>query len=206
VTIFRQPEFELQRTVWVTGEVRFPGPYALTQKDERLSDLLARAGSLLGTAYVDGARFHRALDGAGRVNISLNDALARPGSPGDLVLQPGDSLDIPEYIPTVRVVGAVIAPTSVLYEEGRDLEYYVANAGGYARNADKGRVSVRYADGSAQVKKKTLFVARAPKPGPGSVVTVPAVPLEDRVNFTELFGTIAQILTSAVAIIAIVTR
>ncbi len=44
VTIFRQPGFEFQRTAWITGEVKFPGPYALTRKDERVSDLLERAG------------------------------------------------------------------------------------------------------------------------------------------------------------------
>jgi hypothetical protein len=38
------------------------------------------------------------------------------------------------------------------------------------------------------------------------VVTVPQIPQEDRVDTTALLGTIAQILTSAVAIIAIVTR
>src|SRR3989441_10537464 len=35
VLILRQPDFELQRTVKVSGEVRFPGTYALRSKDER---------------------------------------------------------------------------------------------------------------------------------------------------------------------------
>ncbi|MBI2538125.1 MAG: SLBB domain-containing protein [Gemmatimonadetes bacterium] len=55
-------------------------------------------------------------------------------------------------MPTVRVEGAVNAPGSVLYREGAGLDYYVENAGGYARNADKGRVSVRYAHGGAAVE------------------------------------------------------
>ncbi|MBI2404266.1 MAG: SLBB domain-containing protein, partial [Gemmatimonadetes bacterium] len=53
VTILRQPGFELQRTVTIAGEVRFPGTYALTRKDERVSDLVRRAGGLLPTAYAD---------------------------------------------------------------------------------------------------------------------------------------------------------
>ncbi len=44
VTILKEPGFELQRTVTIAGEVRFPGTYALTRKDERVSDLLERAG------------------------------------------------------------------------------------------------------------------------------------------------------------------
>jgi protein involved in polysaccharide export with SLBB domain len=137
VMVLRQPEFELQRTVTVTGEVRFPGPYALTSKDERVSDLLERAGGVLPTAYVDGGRFYRELDDAGRIDVNLSEAITQPGGRQDIILQPGDSLDIPEYIPTVRVTGAVTAPTSVLFREGADLEYYIENAGGYARRADR---------------------------------------------------------------------
>ena len=44
VLILKQPDFELQRTVHVTGEVRFPGTYSLRPKDERLMDVLDRAG------------------------------------------------------------------------------------------------------------------------------------------------------------------
>ncbi len=47
VLILKQPEFEPQRTAEITGEVRYPGAYAITSKSERLSDLVRRAG---GTA------------------------------------------------------------------------------------------------------------------------------------------------------------
>jgi protein involved in polysaccharide export with SLBB domain len=206
VTIFKQPEFEFQRAVMITGEVLYPGVYALERKTERLSDLVRRAGGLTRTAYIDGARFYRDQDDAGRVNVRLDMALAHPGGPEDIVLQPMDSISVPEYIPTVRVQGAVINPTSVMYSDGAELEYYVANAGGYARNADKGRVSVQYANGSAEVKQKFLFLARSPKPGPGSVVTVPGIPEGEGLNVNQLLGTVAQVLTSAVAIIAIVVK
>jgi hypothetical protein len=140
------------------------------------------------------------------VNARLDLALANPGGPDDVVLQPRDSLHVPEYIPTVRVTGAVINPTSVLYQQGAGIDYYIENAGGYARNADKGRVSVQFANGSAEVKRKVLFLARSPTPGPGSVVAVAEVPEGEGVNVNQLLGTIAQLLTSAVAVIAIVVR
>ncbi len=41
------------------------------------------------------------------------------------------------------------------------------------QNADEGRVSVRYANGAARVKRKFLFFGSTPKPGPGSTVFVP---------------------------------
>ncbi len=48
MTILRQPEFDFHRTVWVAGEIRFPGPDALLRKDERLTDLVERAGGGAG--------------------------------------------------------------------------------------------------------------------------------------------------------------
>ena len=206
ITILRQPEFELQRTVWITGEVTYPGPYAITRKDERVSDLLQRAGGLLPTAHSDGARFYRKLDAAGRINLELDQAVANRGGRNDVILQPGDSLAIPEYVPTVRVQGAVVAPTSVLYAEGAGIEYYIGNAGGYARDADKGRVSVRYANGSAEVRTKQLFFSSSPTPGPGSVVSVQTKPQAEPTSLAQVLGVFAQVLTSAVAVIAIVVR
>ncbi len=233
VTILRQPEFELLRTVYVGGEVRFPAPYALTRKEERVSSLIARAGGLLLTAYADGARFFRDLDTAEqidrelgiafldpeirtivpeltltgvRVNMNLSAALRSPESRDDIVLQPGDSLHVPEYIPTVRVEGAVNAITSVLYEEGADLDYYVDNAGGFTRLADEGRVSVRYANGSARVKKGGfLFFGSSPKPGPGSTVFVPEKDPADKFDTRGLIADIVGIVgaLSTVIIVAL---
>jgi protein involved in polysaccharide export with SLBB domain len=215
VTIFRQPEFELQRTVWITGEVLFPGPYALTRKDERVSDLVERAGGMLPTAYVSGARFFRrdvrgfALGDSAetqRVNLELESVIASPGGNTDIMLQPNDSLMVPEYDPTVRIEGAVTAPASVLYVEGADLDYYIANAGGYARSADKGRVAVQAANGSASVRRKFLFFSVDPEPGPGSFVYVPPKPEAEPFNTTQFITGIASLLTSVVAIIAIASR
>jgi protein involved in polysaccharide export with SLBB domain len=206
VTIFPQPEFELQRQVHITGEVRYAGSYALTRKDERLSDLVKRAGGLLATAYPEGARFIRPLDRAGRIDVQLSRILERPGGSGDIILQPDDSVHIPEYAPTVRVEGAVNSPTSVLYQQGQGLGYYIANAGGYARNADKGRVSVRYANGSARVKSRFLIFGSSPAPGPGSVVSVPSKAPGEPFNVTQFVGSLAQVLASTVAILVIATR
>ena len=74
---------------------------------------MRRAGGLLATGYPQGARFYRAQDGAGRVDVELEQVLERPEGDADMVLQPGDSLHVPEYSPTVRVEGAVLTPVSV---------------------------------------------------------------------------------------------
>jgi len=207
VLIFRQPNFELQRTVTIAGEVMYPGSYALKAKDDRLADLVERAGGLTPRAYQEGIRFVRAVDNRGRINIDLPKALKDRGSRDNVILQPGDSIRIPEYQPSVRVTGAVNSPGSVLYRKGAGLEYYLSGAGGFTRAAEKGQVSVRYANGEVRTRRRSLFFSSNPAPGPGSEVFVPAKdPNAPHTDTVALVGAIAQILASTVAIIVVARR
>jgi protein involved in polysaccharide export with SLBB domain len=61
--VMRQPGWELQRSVAITGQVRYPGRYSLKSKTDRLSDLLARAGGLTPEAYAEGVQFYRSYTG-----------------------------------------------------------------------------------------------------------------------------------------------
>jgi polysaccharide biosynthesis/export protein len=61
--VMRQPGWELQRSVAITGQVRHPGRYSLKSKTDRVSDLLARAGGLTSEAYPEGVRFYRSYTG-----------------------------------------------------------------------------------------------------------------------------------------------
>jgi protein involved in polysaccharide export with SLBB domain len=205
VLILRQPDFELQQNVFVGGEVQYPGSYALTSKSERLTQLLRRAGGLTAQAYPEGIRFYRGGD-SGRVNVDLPRALRDKESRDNLLLQPGDSIFIPEYQPSVRVFGAVNSAGNVLYRRGAGLDYYLSAAGGFARNADEGRVSVRFANGEVRTRSKWLFFSKSPAPGPGAEVFVPFKDPTDKTDYVALFGSIAQILASTVAIIVVVTR
>jgi polysaccharide biosynthesis/export protein len=206
VTILQQPNWEMPRRVYVGGQVPVPGPYSLLTTSDRVADLVDRAGGILPTGYVDGARLIRTMDGLGRVDLDLAAAIANPGGDENLVLQAGDSLIVPEYSPTVRVTGAVNSPVTVRYVPGEDLAYYIENAGGYRANADKGRLSVRYANGSAQTRSKFLFFSSWPTPGPGSEVFVP-----DRVPGTgtplvQVLGPLVSVVGSVTALIIAVTR
>ncbi len=205
--ILRQPDFDLQRTVIVTGEVRYPGTYSLRTKTDRVADVISRAGGLTPQAYPEGVRFVRSLNNVGRINVELPRALHDTVSRFNIILQPGDSIHVPEYQPSVKVSGAVNSPGSVLWQRDRDLAYYVSAAGGFAQQANKGAVSVRYANGEVRTRHRTLFGTSNPKAGPGSEVFVPAKdPNAPHTDYVALFGGIAQILASTVAIIVVVTR
>ena len=59
ITIRRKAGYTLPESVTVTGQVQYPGPYALSSRNERVSDLLKRAGGYTPDAYPDGAYLKR---------------------------------------------------------------------------------------------------------------------------------------------------
>ena len=234
VLILRQPDWELARTVRVVGQVRFPGRYVLRTKTERLADIVARAGGLTKEAYPEGAELYRQLppDQAAplkigsrlvaadstrslpvdpllpqRVGLDLARAMAEPGRRENLIIQTGDSLYVPEYRATVRVLGAVNVPTSIIFRPGWNLYDYVGAAGGVARQGDRGRSYVVQPGGRLEsVKSRGLFSDSKPKPLPGAVVFVPERDPNDKKDWAGLLGSIAQILASTVAIIVVAVR
>lgn len=67
VFVRKSPGYNIQRNVTVEGEVPFAGIYTLTKQNERLSDLIRKAGGVTSTAYVAGARLERQLNEAERM-------------------------------------------------------------------------------------------------------------------------------------------
>lgn len=59
VFVRRSPGYQAQQNVQVTGEVIFSGTYAMTTTEERLSDLVKKAGGATPKAYLHGAKLIR---------------------------------------------------------------------------------------------------------------------------------------------------
>jgi protein involved in polysaccharide export with SLBB domain len=59
VVVRKSPIYEKQKLIEIEGEVNFPGDYVLGKRDERISDLIDRAGGLTKFAYVEGATLIR---------------------------------------------------------------------------------------------------------------------------------------------------
>jgi protein involved in polysaccharide export with SLBB domain len=73
VSIRSSEGYQVQKQVKLEGEVLYPGTYTITQKNERISDLIKRAGGLTPTAYSDGASLKR--PGAEKVNPTDKNAI-----------------------------------------------------------------------------------------------------------------------------------
>jgi len=198
VLIMQQPYWELQRVVTISGEVQFPGQYALKTRNERISDLVERAGGLTSEAYAAGTVFIRSKGDVGRVAIDVPQALKKHNVPDNLLLMDGDQMTIPQRSNVVTVRGAVNAPNVVAYVAGKDIEYYIDQAGGSSRNADRKRAFVTQPTGKRETRNR---VGLRPKPMPGSLVVVPEIDPAARTNWVQIVAAVAPIIASLAALV-----
>jgi protein involved in polysaccharide export with SLBB domain len=59
VTVRKSPNYVEQQTVFVEGEVLVTGPYTIVNKNDKISDIIKRAGGLTELAYPEGATLLR---------------------------------------------------------------------------------------------------------------------------------------------------
>ncbi|WP_187367645.1 SLBB domain-containing protein [Bacteroides bouchesdurhonensis] len=214
VYVRRSPGYQAQQNVGIEGEILFDGTYALTSREERLSDLVNKAGGATNYAYLRGAKLTRVanadekkrmgdvirlmrrqlgeemMDSLGidvedtfTVGIDLERALRDPKSSSNIVLREGDVISIPKNTNTVTINGAVMVPNTVSYLEGKDINYYLNQSGGYSDNAKKSKKFIVYMNGQvSRVKgngKKQIE--------PGCEIIVPSKS-KKRTNVGEILG------------------
>lgn len=167
VFIRPNPNWHEPWNVTVLGEVTFPGTYTLQRPDERLSEVIARAGGLKGTAYPEGVIFVRR---GSRIAVDLKKALSQRGGEDDIVLCDGDSITVPRRPQVVRVAGEVMFPSSVPYIEGKGVGYYLDKAGGLKETADRSRIRIILPNGRVESPRRFWF---DPEILPGSRIFVP---------------------------------
>jgi len=196
--------YVIQKVVKVKGEVQFQGNYIISNKNERISDLIRKAGGLTPFAYVKGATLYRKKKSENdvklletlktindkdsishttilekksyKIGIELQKILKKGGlgSKYDLILEEGDELLIPSEKQTVEVMGEVLSPSLVRFERAKSLKAYINNSGGFSQKAKKGKIFVVHSNGEIKTVKKYFFFKTYPKVEPGSVIFVPA--------------------------------
>lgn len=93
IFVRKAPGYALARQVKVTGEVLIPGTYVLTSRQERLTDVVGRAGGLTREGFAPGFQLLRR---GTVVPTDLERALKHPKSRYNVVLEPDDSLHVPQ--------------------------------------------------------------------------------------------------------------
>jgi len=200
ITVDLIPGSSESREVILTGEVKFPGSYFLQSKEETLKDVIVRAGGVSLNAYLDGAKLYR--DGQ-QMAFSLEDLLLKQNEDFNLILQPNDSIHVPEAYYTVKVEGEVNNPSLQKYQPRQNVRDYIKAAGGKTKNSHK--IFVTNANGFTE----RIGWLENPKVLDGSIITVSAKPPKEPREpgkFLENFGTIAAILSSTLTTIYLVNN
>ena len=229
IYVRRSPGYYEQQNVKIEGEILFPGSYALTKKNYRLSELIEASGGLTDEAYIKGARLERQMTAEEQVRmkaavrmsqlgsdsidvekldlgttynvgIELDKALANPGSEIDVVLREGDRIVIPQYLNTVKINGEVMYPNTVSFIEGKKVKHYIEQSGGYSSNAKKSQAYIVYMNGTiAKAKGRKKSLVQ-----PGCEIIVPAKPDREGLTLPEIMsiGTSTASLATMIATIA----
>lgn len=215
VYVRKSPGYKEQVNVSIEGEVLYGGTYALTNKNERLTDLVKKAGGATQFAYIKGAKLMRKaseedikrtkeiidlmrrnnpseeplemeLDSMFSVGIDLQEAIKHPGGDADVVLREGDKLIVPEITNTVKINGAVMMPNTVAYQKGKSVNYYIGQAGGFANGAKRSKAFIIYMNG--QVAKVSGGSKKLIEPGCEIIVPMKDKSKAAKWNFESIIG------------------
>ena len=203
VTIRPDPYFEEQRTLSIEGLVYYPGEYILSSPNDKVTDIIERAGGLRPEANPDASQLIR--DGK-NIQLSFDRIIRNPRSRLNFNVMENDVIIIGSYSNLVTIEGEVNTPGNYQYLAGKNLSDYIDMAGGFTRDASKFSTFVKYPNGSSS--KISLFKL-SPKIIDGSIITV--VRKEDSVpfSFTEYATNITKIyadLTQAYLLITLAAR
>lgn len=191
ITVKEDPFYKKQISVKISGEVMMPAVYTLQSREERVSSLITRAGGLLYTADIRGAKLvrkkkeiidtteiKRLLESVVKdtlsktktevitkpttdVAINLDYILKNPGSQDDITLEEGDEFIIPRINNTVNVGGEVFKPLDIMYETGKNMKDYISDAGGFTPKGKRNKAFVIYANGSSAKIKRPLGIFKS---------------------------------------------
>lgn len=164
------PRYEEQKNVSISGEIFYPGPYALRDKKERISDLISKAGGVKSEADLGSARFTR---GGKVIGVDIVNILQNKEDVNNLILNSGDALEIPRRKETVTINGQVYSPTAVPYSSGLKLKRYLDLAGGVTDSAFVKKTYVKYGNGRLDRTRSFLGIKVFPKIENGSEIIVP---------------------------------
>ena len=188
VSVRRIPNFELQKTITLKGEFKYPGIYVIQDKGFTVNDAVKLAGGLTPYAFPEGAKFDRPNLPGGFLVFDLKKAMQRRGSMFNYTLKEGDIISVPKVIDYVSIYGSGIqyienlitldsltdyAVMNSPFVNGKRAGYYIRTFGnGYTSDAWRSKTYVVEANGRVR-RTVNLYAFRvSPKVKKGSAIYV----------------------------------
>jgi polysaccharide biosynthesis/export protein len=188
VSVRRIPNFELQKTITLKGEFKYPGIYVIQDKGFTVNDAVKLAGGLTPYAFPEGAKFDRPNLPGGFLVFDLKKAMQRRGSMYNYTLKEGDIISVPKVIDYVSIYGSGIqyienlitldtltdyAVINSPFVNGKRAGYYIRTFGnGYAADAWRSKTYVVEANGRVRRTVNFYLFRVSPKVKKGSAIYV----------------------------------
>lgn len=179
ITVRPDPYFKAQGKVSISGLVYYPGEYVIENPNEKVTDIIQRAGGLRPDAYPQASTLTR---NGELIGISFEKIIKRPNSELNFEVTEGDEITIGFRPNLVRIAGEVNSPGNYQFFKGQRINDYVKISGGFTRDASRFSTFVSYPDGSTQ---KVGMLSLSPKVIDGSIITVGRKEEVETFNFTE---------------------
>ncbi len=224
VNVRKMAVYEKPEMVTVSGAVTYAGKYVLANKKEKIYDIILRAGGLTAVADVEGVKINRSIkkeqiEDLKNVNLGKNDSiqdnlidrldqvkfatipvdwaaiLKNPKSRTNVILFPGDEIEVATFSEGVKVLGNVLLTSEIPYNSGKGFNYYLNAVGGINAKGWKKNAFIIYPNGKAAVASSFLFIRSYPNVLPGSQIVVPEKPETRKMSTGEWVG-IGSALTS----------
>lgn len=230
VYVRRSPGYEQQQNVIVEGEVNFPGTYALSKRQTRLSEIIKSAGNPNSMAYIKGARLERHITDEERMRMQEVIKMTKMQGGG------GDSIDVAKidfgdrYYVGIQLDKALENPGSdydmVLRDGDRIIVPQYINTVKISgdvlypntvlyRKGEKAKYYINQAGGfGSNAKKSHTYIVhmngtvnqmgKGDKPTPGCEIIVPTKPQRDATKLTQYLaiGTSTASIATMIATIA----
>lgn len=136
-----------------------------------------------------------------RLVIDMDRLLATKGAEGDIKLQTGDYIYIPQTPSGISVMGEVCANGTISYLPGKSVKYYLQQAGGFSKRADKGQTRLVKANGRVFASGNVL----GRRADLGDVIIVPTEIKKDH-DWLKYLTAGASVLTGVATSILIIDR
>lgn len=230
VYVRRSPGYEEQQNVFVEGEVNFPGTYALSKRQTRLSDVIKAAGNPNNMAYIKGARLERHITDEERMRMQEVIKMTKmQGGQGDSIdvnkidfgdryyvgIQLDKAIENPgsDYDMILRDGDRIIVPQYInTVKISGDVLY--PNTVLY-KKGEKTKYYINQAGGfGSNAKKSHTYIVhmngtvnqmgKGDRPTPGCEIIVPTKPARDATKLTQYLaiGTSTASIATMIATIA----
>ncbi len=204
VFVRSSPRYETQKRVMIAGEIQYPGLYAIRAKNDRVTDLIMRAGGLKPEAYLPATRFVRQHE---LVSLDLKKLMTDPNLAGNLLLEDGDTLTISRRPDLVKIQGEVLNPATVEFDPVKSLRNYLAEAGGFTKKALRRKVYIMAANGKIKPTRSFLGIRSYPTPERGMDIIVPTrLPKETVKNSPTERAALLTVIASGAAVVLTALR